>query len=173
MRVRLVPPAELEPEPTTTRELRPVELAKLAGVSTDTLRHYERVGVLPAPRRLANGYRSYSAADLERVQVVRAALAIGFTLEELRPLLRARDRGRPPCREGRALAAEKLEAAQAQLVELEAHVRALRALLLAWDEKLLGVAPGEAVRLLENLPPPQPRPRRPSRPPRQHRKGKP
>lgn len=75
-------------------------------------------------------------------------------------------------REVRALAAEKLEAAQAQLVELEAHVRALRALLLAWDEKLLGVPPGEVVRLLENLPPPQARPRRPSRPPRHHRKGR-
>ena len=55
-------------------------LARLAGVSPDTLRQYERVGVLPKPQRLTNGYRIYSQIDLARVLLVRRALSLGFTL---------------------------------------------------------------------------------------------
>ncbi|MCA1601762.1 MAG: MerR family transcriptional regulator [Acidobacteria bacterium] len=49
----------------------------------DTLRHYERKGVLPRPQRSPNGYREYPAAALERVRMIRRALAVGFTLDEL------------------------------------------------------------------------------------------
>ncbi len=62
--------------------LRSGELARLAGVSTDTLRHYERKGLLARPRRSCNGYREYPASDLDRVRLVRGALGIGFTLNE-------------------------------------------------------------------------------------------
>lgn len=58
------------------------ELARAAGVSTDTLRHYERKGVLGAARRPANGYREYPPEALGRVLLVRRALAFGFTLGE-------------------------------------------------------------------------------------------
>jgi DNA-binding transcriptional MerR regulator len=84
------------------------ELARLAGVSSDTLRHYERKGVLPLARRLNNGYRKYPADSIDRVRLIRRALAVGFTLDELAQFLRARDRGLAPCREVRALATEKL-----------------------------------------------------------------
>jgi len=53
------------------------ELAKRAGVSTDMRRHYERKGVLTRPPRQANGYRRYSPTALDRVQLVRRALAVG------------------------------------------------------------------------------------------------
>ncbi|MDQ3744132.1 MAG: MerR family transcriptional regulator, partial [Acidobacteriota bacterium] len=69
------------------------ELARLAGVSTDTLRHYERKGVLPKPRRLGNGYRKYPTNSVERVRLIRRALSVGFTLDELGKFLKARDRG--------------------------------------------------------------------------------
>src|SRR4029078_7507815 len=84
------------------------ELARLAGVSSDTLRHYERKGVLPKPLRLSNGYRKYPANSLDRVRLIRRALDVGFTLAELARFMKARDRGQAPCREVRALAAEKL-----------------------------------------------------------------
>src|SRR4051812_28459483 len=84
------------------------ELARLAGVSSDTLRHYERKGVLPRPLRLSNGYRKYPASSVDRVRLIRRALAVGFTLDELARFLKARDRGQAPCREVRALASEKL-----------------------------------------------------------------
>ena len=53
------------------------ELAKLAGVSADTLRYYERKGVLARPCRAGNGYREYPAAALQRVQLIRMALVVG------------------------------------------------------------------------------------------------
>ncbi|HEV8630059.1 MAG TPA: MerR family transcriptional regulator [Thermoanaerobaculia bacterium] len=137
-------------DPTTP--LRAGALAALAGVSTDTLRHYERKGVLPSPRRLTNGYRSYPPEALPRVRTIRAALALGFTLDELAPLFQARQRGRPPCRAVRELAAGKLAAAEAQLAELERLVDTLRTLLASWDSRLQATPPGQPARLLEQLP---------------------
>ena len=61
--------------------LRAGEVATLSGVSTDTLRHYERKKVLQKPRRGANGYRLYPAETPERVKLVQRALAVGFTLD--------------------------------------------------------------------------------------------
>src|ERR1700760_1761789 len=80
-----------------TRTLRSGELAQLAGVSRDTLRHYERMGLLPKAQRSAKGYRRYAPEALERVRLIRGALAIGFTVQELHEVFEARDRGVAPC----------------------------------------------------------------------------
>ena len=69
------------------------EVARRAGVSTDTLAHYERRGVLRKPPRLANGYRSYPADAVDRVVLIKRALAVGFTLDELARLLATGTRG--------------------------------------------------------------------------------
>ena len=69
------------------------QLADLAGVSRDTLRHYERKGVLPRALRGQNGYRQYAPEALQRVQLVRRALSVGFTLDELSKVLKVRDAG--------------------------------------------------------------------------------
>ena len=127
------------------------ELARAAGVSTDTLRHYERKGVLGAPRRSANGYREYPPEALARVLLVRRALAFGFTLDELARVLRTRERGGAPCREVRALAAGKLEEVESQLRELRVLRGELRAILGEWDERLAGAADGGRAGLLEAL----------------------
>ena len=91
------------------------EIARNAGVSVDTLRHYERRGLLPKPRRLDNGYRIYPPEALERVLLIQRALSVGFTLDELEKLLRARDRGHPPCLEVRSIAARRLREVEQQL----------------------------------------------------------
>ena len=127
------------------------ELARLAGVSTDTLRHYERKGVLPRAHRLNNGYRKYPPDSLDRVRLIRRALAVGFTLDELARFLKARDRGQAPCREVRALAAEKLTEVESRLTELLALRDELRATLVDWDERLSGKKAGERAGLLEAL----------------------
>ena len=127
------------------------ELARLAGVSTDTLRHYERKGVLPRPTRAANGYRRYPPEALARVRLVRRALAVGFTLAELAAILRARDGGRAPCREVRALAAQKLAQVEARLEELLALRAELRATIKDWDARLKHAASGARAGLLEAL----------------------
>ena len=125
--------------------------AARAGVSSDTLRHYERVGVLPRPPRGENGYRLYPAEALERLRLIRRAMRIGFTLEELARLLRARANGSPPCREVRRLASSKLEEVETRLRELEAMREELARTLADWDARLEGKSSGVPAHLLESL----------------------
>ena len=127
------------------------ELARLAGVSSDTLRHYERVGVLPRPPRTPSGYRRYPPSAVERVRLIRRALAIGFTLDELVRVLQVRDRGGAPCRKVRDIAAGKLVEIERCIAEMGALRDQLRRLLETWDERLAGTPEGEAARLLESL----------------------
>ena len=116
--------------------MRSGELARLAGVSSDLLRHYERIGVLPKAERAANGYRAYPAAALSRVRVARRAVALGFSLPELARIFGVRDRGGAPCRSVRALAGEKLRQVEASLAELRVLRRQLRRILVEWDGRL-------------------------------------
>lgn len=127
------------------------ELAELTGVSTDTLRHYERKGVLPSPERTHNGYRRYPLEALERVRLVRRALSVGFTLDEMASILKARDQGKAPCREVRDLAGKKLTQVETRLLELKTLRKELRATLDDWNARLSKAAPGERVGLLEAL----------------------
>jgi MerR family Zn(II)-responsive transcriptional regulator of zntA len=125
------------------------ELARMCGVSPDTIRHYERVGVLPAAVRGANGYRLFPREAAGRVLLVRRALAIGFSLAEVAKILRQRDGGTPPCRNVRALAGDKLAALDARIAEMVAAREDLVKLLDEWDAKLAATRDGEEARLLE------------------------
>ena len=131
--------------------LRSGELADLAGVSRDTLRHYERKGVLPHALRGQNGYRQYPLEALERVQLVRRALSVGFTLDELAKVLKVRDAGGAPCEEVRRLAAQKLVDVQDQLRELTKLRDDLQKTLTDWDTRLARRAKGKRANLLESL----------------------
>lgn len=131
--------------------LRSGQLAQLSGVSTDTLRHYERRGLLPRPRRSRNGYREYPREALGRVRLVRRALAVGFTLAELARILKSRDEGNTPCREVRALAEARLRDIEAQLRELTGLRDDLRATLKDWDARLARTAATEPAGLLDAL----------------------
>lgn len=131
--------------------LRAGELAKLAKVSTDTLRHYERKGLLPRPRRSANGYREYPAESLERVSLIRRALEIGFTLDELARIFGVRDRGGVPCLQVRSIAGQKLTEVEGRLRELTLLRDELRVLLKEWDARLAKTSPTERTNLLESL----------------------
>ena len=128
------------------------ELAKLAGVSADTLHHYDKMGVLPAPVRLDNGYREYPAAALDRVLLIRRALGLGFTLGELAPLLAARDTGKTPCKEVRSLAVKKLREVEQRLKALTLLRDQLRELVASWGTRLADTPEGTQARLLDNLP---------------------
>lgn len=116
------------------------ELARLAGISTDTLRYYERLRLLPAAPRSAAGYRQFPAEALTRVRLIRGALAIGFSVRELAAIFAERDRGGAPCHRVRALAARKLAAVETCLRDLQSWRRELKSTLADWD-RLLQKAP--------------------------------
>lgn len=137
--------------PTTGKALRSGELAALAGISTDTLRHYERMGVLPVPQRSNGNYRLYPARALDRVRLIRRSLSVGFSLAELAKILKAREQGRPPCRQVRALMADKLAQLEQEIEQLVAMRDHLSDVLRDWDERLDRTPDGQAAKLLENL----------------------
>ncbi len=120
-------------------------------MSADTLRHYERMRLLPSPQRSAGGYRVYPPAALDRVRVIRRALAIGFSLKELGRMLRVREQGGAPCREVRAMASEKLAGLERRIEEMIALQRLLKGILTQWDKKLAGTPKGVRAYLLEGL----------------------
>jgi len=134
-----------------TRALRASELARQAGVSTDTLRLYERKGLLPKARRSPNGYREYGPEACARVRLVRQAVAIGFTLDELVRVFKVRDQGGVPCRDVRALGARKLERLDARLAELTLARERLREVISRWDAILAATPRGARAALLEAL----------------------
>lgn len=123
----------------------------MAGVSVDTLRHYELKGVLPKAPRSPNGYREYGADACTRVRLVRRAVALGFTLDEIARILAVRDRGGAPCRSVRALAEEKLRTLEQRLAELQEARHTLRAVLRHWDSLLAKAPEGERAGLLDAL----------------------
>jgi MerR family copper efflux transcriptional regulator len=127
------------------------QLAAQANVSTDSVRHYERLGLLPAPRRAANGYRHYSPSSLQRLFVIRNARRCGFSLRELAAFFRSREQNAPPCRRVRAVAAEKLAALDREIVELQALRQAMRDMLAQWDRRLAETPTGQPARLLDSL----------------------
>ncbi len=124
--------------------------AGMAGVSTDTLRHYERKGLLHAARS-ANGYRVYGPDAIDRVRLVQHALSVGFTLGELASFLRIRDSGGAPCQQVRGLAAKKLQELEDRMRDLRRLRAELRALLADWDVRLAAAGNGGKAWLLETL----------------------
>ena len=131
--------------------LSPAELAGLTGVSTDTLRHYERKGVLGIPARSQGGYRRYPPEAVAQVRLVRRALAIGFTLNDLSAVLSERNRGGAPCHTVRTLVAARLAELETRLRDLTELRDELRILLRHWDRRLARISAGAQARLLDVL----------------------
>jgi DNA-binding transcriptional MerR regulator len=99
------------------------KLAQRAGTSPDTLRYYERIGLLPEPERSPSGYRLYGESAAERVQFIKRAQRFGLRLEEIGELLRVRERGLCPCGHTRRLL-ERRMAELDQEMETLARLRA-------------------------------------------------
>ncbi|SRR5258706_10075300 len=104
------------------------KLAAAAGVGVDTVRFYERAGLLKKPARTPSGYRKYAAADAERLRFVRRAKALGFSLDEVAELLRLNDGGGRR-KAVRAVAEKRLAQIEQRLAELERIRKSLRHLL--------------------------------------------
>jgi DNA-binding transcriptional MerR regulator len=138
----------------TIRALRSGEVAKTTGVSSDTLRHYEKLGLLPAPVRSQGGYRLYPADTVALVQMIRSAVRVGFSLAQLADVLKERRVGGAPCRKVAQLAAEHIEALNQKIVDLTQLRDWLTATVEDWESRLTMLNAGERASLLESLPKP-------------------
>ncbi len=103
-------------------------LAREAGVNVETVRYYQRVGLLDEPEKPARGYRRYDAATLARVRFIRRAKQLGFSLEEIGELL---ELGDGHCSDVRARAERKHRRIREQIADLRAMARTLEGLIAA------------------------------------------
>jgi len=131
--------------------LRSGAVAKAAGVSPDTVRYYERIGVLPKASRTEAGYRLYAESAVERVLVAQRALRIGFTLAELGEVFRTRDAGGAPCRRVLELAQMKLRGIREDMRDLRQTEKQMKKVLGEWEERMLRTVPGQKAHLLHAL----------------------
>ena len=109
-------------------------LAAAANVNIETIRYYQRRGLIPEPRRPIGGARRYSSSDVERLRFIKRAQAVGFTLAEIHTLLELRSR--KSCRATRALAVAKLELIELRMRELQDLKRELKQWVADCDANL-------------------------------------
>ena len=133
------------------RPLRSGELARLTSVSADILRHYEKLGILPASQRTNGGYRMFPPTAVERVRLAQRALQLGFSLNELSEILRTRDNDGAPCHRVLRLTEEKLRSLGQQIEELKRTQAYMRRLVRSWRKKLMQTPPGSKALLLQSL----------------------
>lgn len=119
---------------TTRKGLQIGQLAKLAGVRPDTVRFYERDGLLARPERSAAGYRIYDEAAVKRLRFVKRAQALGFSLDEIRRILSLRGRGKETCRCVIDMAEASLAETEEKLKELQKFRDSLKANLVRWKQ---------------------------------------
>lgn len=93
-------------------------LANAAGVNVETVRFYQRSGLIDEPARLQSGYRTYGEAEVQRIRFIKRAQLLGFTLDEIAGLLRLE--GSLACASTRDLAARKLAIVESKLADLSA-----------------------------------------------------
>ncbi len=101
-------------------------LAERTGCKVETIRYYERIGILPEPARNLGGQRRYAARHLKRLNFVRRARGLGFTLDDVRGLLRLVDEQGHSCAEVEAMAQRHLDAVRARLADLRAMEAVLK-----------------------------------------------
>ena len=128
------------------------QAAAQAGVSADTIRYYERQGVVPRAARSSAGYRLYSEDAIARIQLVKNAVRFGFAVKELAVFLRACDTGRPPCQKVRAAGGRLLAEMDRRLTEMATARTQMQTTLATWDRALEATAPGSPARLLHSIP---------------------
>lgn len=128
--------------------LRIGEVARRSGVGVETLRFYERRGLLGRPARSEANYRVYGEAVLERLAFIKRAQAIGFTLDEVAQIFAESAEGRLPCHHVREMARRKLEELDRRLAELRRYRAELARTLGEWDER--GEEEGSVCGLIEH-----------------------
>ena len=108
-------------------------LARLAGVNVETIRFYQRRGLIPEPAKPLSGYRHYPPDTVDRVRFIKRAQELGFTLKEIVTLLQLGD---GHCRETKQLAGAKLKTIETRLADLKAMRKVLKKLIRSCDRNI-------------------------------------
>lgn len=129
------------------------QIAKLAGVKSDTVRFYERTGLLPRPTRTAAGYRVYDEAAARQLRFVRKAQALGFSLDEIRRILSLRGGGKKTCDRVLAIAEATLDDTEHRLAELQHFRDDLERTVTSWRNRSNRACVAEFCALIESASP--------------------
>lgn len=121
-------------EVDTPAPLRIGEVAKLSGVGIETLRFYERSGVLGRPARTQSGYRLYDREVLERLEFIKRAQVLGFSLDEIKQIIAEKQAGSSPCEGVRDIVRTRLEELDEHMREMRRYRNELAATLAEWDK---------------------------------------
>ncbi len=124
------------------------KVAKKTSVNPKTIRYYEEINLLPKPKRERNNYRLYSQDTIKRINFIKKAQSLGFTLREIKEVLALRDRGFKPCSHVRGLLMQRVIDLDQKLAELTMLRRELKKLENEWanmkmveDDRDKGICP--------------------------------
>ncbi len=131
------------------------EVARQSGVAIETLRFYEKSGLLEPAGRTQSGYRLYDSNVFERLSFIKKAQSVGFRLDEIVRIIDESAAGKRPCKEVRGLAAGKLAELEVRIKELQRYRKELKRTLAAWEHE--GEREGYVCGLIEGLDDQQPR----------------
>jgi DNA-binding transcriptional MerR regulator len=110
------------------------EVAKLSGVGIETLRFYERSGLLGRPARTQSGYRLYDREALERLDFIKRAQVLGFSLDEIKQIIAEKQAGASPCEAVRDIVRTRLQELDEHMREMRRYRNELAATLAEWDK---------------------------------------
>jgi MerR family mercuric resistance operon transcriptional regulator len=108
-------------------------LSERTGCNIETIRYYERIGMMPNPSRTQGGHRIYTEEHLERLTFIRRSRELGFSLEQIRDLLRFVDGGRYTCSQVKAITLEHLDEVRARMKDLKRLEKVLKAMAAQCD----------------------------------------
>jgi DNA-binding transcriptional MerR regulator len=110
------------------------EVSKLSGVGVEALRFYEKSGLLDRPSRTGGGYRVYDSGILERLDFIKRAQVLGFTLDEIKRIIAEKRDGQSPCAEVRGIVRRRLEELDERMAQMRRYRKELAQALAEWDE---------------------------------------
>lgn len=120
---------------TSEKSFKIGEVAKVTGVGIETLRFYEKSGLVDRPSRTASGYRVYDASIIDRIAFIKKAQVLGFTLDEIRELISHKRAGESPCGHVRAKVRSRLEELDERIRQMTLYRDELAAELKQWEQK--------------------------------------
>lgn len=126
--------SKLQITSTTAASLKIGEVAKLSGIGIEALRFYERSGLLGRPGRTQSGYRVYETTVLQRLDFIKRAQVLGFSLEDIKRVIADKEAGKSPCLEVREIVRHRLEELDERMKEMRRYRKELGTALTNWEE---------------------------------------